>query len=887
MSTNNDDLGRVHRQAYRPPAWHVDHVDLCFSLEPTGTRVRATLTLRQSSFAALESLPLILQGEQLDTQSLSINGTSLPADQWPLNEQGELVIEGLSERAEIVSEVIIHPASNRSLEGLYAAGDLLLTQCEAEGFRRITWYPDRPDVMATFKVRLEADRERFPVLLSNGNCTARGDLPDGRHYTEWEDPFPKPSYLFAIAAGPLTALEDEFVTKSGRRVRLFIWSEPHDLSQLRHAMNSLIRAMTWDEVRFGLEYDLDVYHIVVTHHFNMGAMENKSLNIFNSRYVLASPETASDEDFEAVESVIAHEYFHNWTGNRVTCRDWFQLTLKEGLTVFRDQEFTSDLHSRALKRVNDVAGLMARQFAEDASPLAHPIRPQSYKEINNFYTATIYQKGAEVIRMLHTLLGEAGFIRGVSHYLAQHDGQAATCDDFISAMAEANNTDLSQFMRWYDQIGTPTIYAGIHQDTHQNEWVMTFRQQLPMHPGNADLGPLPIPIEVGFLDEDNRQLPVTLANEEQPGPPSRVLVLDQASMSVRFKGLGRRPLPSLLRGLSAPVKLEFDWSLEDLARLAGHDVDAVSRWLAGRRLGEEAVIRRVNQLDDAEHAATQLASAWQQILSDTTLDPAMAAKMLNLPAEAELAERFERAKILDIHHQRQQLQAEIKAILHPRLWARYETLGHPQPWSDSAQAVGLRALANTLLSRLFDGCPGSSVDEPLEARVLGQYHNADNMTDRLAALRMLVHAGSRHASELLEHFQGRFRDQPLVIDKWLMVQATHPQEIAVERIRALLGHPLFSLDNPNKVRALVGTMAVHNCAAFHRADGQGHGLLGEVVAEVDRFNPQLAARLVTPLCRWRRFADPQAGSMRQVLAAMADQATLSRDLAEVVDAALA
>jgi aminopeptidase N len=826
---------------------------------------------------------MLLNGEGLDTQFIEVDGQPIPKDQWRFNDRGDLLIDIASHHARITTEVIIHPTANRSLEGLYAADNLLLTQCEAEGFRRITWYPDRPDVMAKFRVRLEASCADYPVMLSNGNCVAHGALPDGRHFTEWDDPFPKPSYLFAIAAGPLAALKDDFVTQSGRQVELCIWSDPNDLDQLGYAMASLKRAMRWDEDRFGLEYDLDVYHIVVTHHFNMGAMENKSLNIFNSRYVLAHPETATDEDFEGVESVIAHEYFHNWTGNRVTCRDWFQLTLKEGLTVFRDQEFTSDLYSRALKRVNDVASLMARQFPEDAGPMAHPIRPQQYQEINNFYTATVYQKGAEVIRMLQTILGREGFNAGLKRYLQQHDGDAATCEQFLASMSAATDTDLSQFMRWYHQVGTPTLFVDTHHDVSRDEWVMTFRQQLPDHQENTSIGPLQIPIALGFLGPDNVPLPVTLAGEQQAGPLSRVVVLDEDTHCLRFKGLGAQPLPSLLRGLSAPVKLEFEWSLEELGRLAGHDPDPVSRWLAGRRLAQAAVSAMLNRPEQAEAARAALTSAWRNVLVDDDLDPALAAKMLVLPSEAELAEPFEQAHILDIHNHRRTLQRKLGEALEDELWDRYRRQGQPQKWSNAPEAAATRSLANVILARLFDGCPdsGGAVDE-----VNRRYEQADNMTDRLAALQILVHGQAKNATTVLDDFEYRFKDQPLVIDKWLAIQASCPRPETVESVNQLLGHPLFAIHNPNKVRALIGTMAVHNCAAFHRADGQGHALLGQVIDQVDGFNPQLAARLAASLGRWRRFASPQADSMRAVLETLAGRSGLSRDLAEVTQAAL-
>ncbi|MFW5926868.1 MAG: aminopeptidase N, partial [Wenzhouxiangella sp.] len=632
MPKSPDDRRRVVERAdYRAPVWLVDHVDLKFELERADTRVTARLAMRKNASAGSDECTIVLNGCGLDTRRVALGGRELSPDEYRID--GEILyLEVDGDETVVETEVVIHPAENTALEGLYAAGEMLLTQCEAEGFRKITWYPDRPDVMAAYRVRIEGDRQSFPVMLSNGNRIDSGSLEGGRHFVTWEDPYPKPSYLFALVAGDLAVLEDEFVTRSGRRVALKIHSEPENLDRLDWAMTSLKNAMAWDEERFGLEYDLDIYHVVATHDFNMGAMENKSLNIFNSRYVLADPDTATDTDFEGIESVIGHEYFHNWTGNRVTCRDWFQLTLKEGLTVFRDQEFSADLRSRGVRRIGDVSGLMARQFPEDDGPMAHPVRPERYQEINNFYTATVYEKGAEVVRMYQTLLGRDGFRKGLDLYFERHDGQAVTCDDFLAAMADANAVDLDQFARWYRQTGTPRIRVESEFDHDAGEMVLRLTQSLPSHPDNRGLGPVMIPVRLGFLDGNGRSLPVTLAGESEPGPETRLLVLTKEKSEFRFTGIDENAVLSLLRDFSAPVRLDHERSADELAVLAGHDPDPVSRWRAMRRLAENAAGEIVD--GDSKSGLGRLTEAWRAVLIDHELDPALAAELLAVPDES-------------------------------------------------------------------------------------------------------------------------------------------------------------------------------------------------------------------------------------------------------------
>ena len=868
------------RRDYRQPAWLVDQIEMTLKLDRETTQVHAALRVRRNPESEDPRAPFSLAGVNLTTRAVRVDGETVDPGRRR-HEGEEMIIGGVPDEALVETEVDISPVANTALEGLYAAGSMLLTQCEPEGFRKITWFPDRPDIMARFRVRLEGSREDFPVLLSNGNCVERGDLDGDDHYAVWDDPFPKPSYLFAIAAGRLASISDQFVTASGRSVDLHIFSEPENLDQLDHAMVSLQRSMRWDEERFGLEYDLDLYHIVATHDFNMGAMENKSLNIFNARYVLAEQHKATDADFEAVEAVIAHEYFHNWTGNRVTCRDWFQLTLKEGLTVFRDQEFTSDHHSRPVKRIQDVADLIARQLPEDAGPMAHPIRPERYVEINNFYTATVYEKGAEVVRMYQTLLGQDGFRRGLDLYFERHDGQAVTCDDFLSAMADANHRNLDQFERWYRQVGTPRVRATTRFDAAADELVLTLEQSLPDHPGNAEIGPLLMPFSVGFLDADNQPLAASLVGSDQEPAETLVLTFDSERTEYRFRGLPADALPSLLRDFSAPVHLDFDWSLEDLGRLAGFDPDALNRWRAGRRLAERVLHESIDQHSALPESVGLLASAWRAILTDGQIDPALAAELLSLPSEAELAEQREPVDPLAVHRARKDLATFLSDHLTAELVAVYQQLDDGQSWSAEGPAIARRRLKNTVLHWL-----SAASDRAWTARALGQYERADNMTDRFAALRALVHGGVEQASPALADFAERFADDTLVMDKWFAVQATCPDQTTADQLPELMKHPAFSLKNPNKVRSVIGSFAMANPVAFHRADGAGYALVGSVVAELDAVNPQVAARLVSAFNRWRRYEPGRAALMKAELERLAALRHLSPDVGEIVSAAL-
>jgi len=871
----------TRRLDYRPPAWLIDTVVMNLRLDPERTVVNASLRVRRNPELAENSpdrdAPLELHGSGLDTRKVALDGQLLDARRWRIDDE-RMTIEGVPERACITTEVVIDPSANTALEGLYQSGSSLLTQCEPEGFRKITWFGDRPDIMSTYRVRLEADADRYPVLLGNGNLIESGELPQGWHFTIWDDPYPKPSYLFALVAGSLGCKQDRFETASGREVVLKIYSERDNLGRLDHAMDSLKKAMRWDEQRFGLEYDLDVYHIVATHDFNMGAMENKSLNIFNARYVLADPDTATDADYEAIEGVIAHEYFHNWTGNRVTCRDWFQLTLKEGLTVFRDQEFSADMQSAAVKRISDVRDLIARQWPEDAGPMAHPIRPERYIEINNFYTATVYEKGAEVVRMYQTLLGREGFRRGMDLYFQRHDGQAVSCDDFRNAMAEANQVDLEQFERWYRQVGTPGLVVETRFEPGQ--FRIRLRQSLPEHPDNAEIGPLHIPVMLGLLDRRGRSLALPLG--DAPARETHRFELREAEAELVFSGLESEPVVSVLRGYSAPVKLEQEMAEADRALILAFDPDPVARWMAGRKLASGTLERAVRAADRNRPDPALLIDAWRQVLERADEDPALAAELLTLPSESELAQDYRPVPVEAIHAARKHLRGQLAAALEGEIERVLAAPPGDQGWRFTPEAVGRRRLLNALISL---ACAGDRPDA--HTRAHHRYRSADNMTDRYAALAALVHHGADQADSALAEFERRYRDNPLVLDKWFALQAQVADPATVERVAALMEHPAFSLRNPNKTRALLGAFGVHNPIAFHRPDGAGYRLLGRVVRELDRLNPQVAARLVTAFNRLHDYDAERAELMRTELQGIQAIQGLSPDVAEIVSAALA
>ncbi|GED21390.1 aminopeptidase N [Halomonas halmophila] len=870
----------IHLSDYLPPAYRVRHTELTFDLDPAATRVKARLHLERhperEAGAALE-----LDGEQLTLESVAIDGQSLGADEYQLTEQG-LRIEGVPSHFQLDTEVTIAPEANTALEGLYQSGGMFCTQCEAEGFRRITFYPDRPDVMATFSTTVIGQAEREPVLLSNGNPVERGELPNGRHFVTWEDPHPKPCYLFALVAGDLKKVEDRFTTMSGRDVTLQIWVEEENLGKTDHAMASLKRAMRWDEETYGREYDLDLFMIVAVNDFNMGAMENKGLNIFNSAAVLTHPDTATDAAFQRVEGIVAHEYFHNWSGNRVTCRDWFQLSLKEGFTVFRDQTFSADVNSAPVKRIQDVSFFRTAQFAEDAGPTAHPVRPDHYIEIGNFYTLTIYEKGAEIVRMLRNLVGWEAFRRGSDLYFARFDGQAVTIEDFVACMAEASGKDLNQFMLWYSQAGTPEIDAHGEYDYARAEYRLVLRQRTPATPGQADKQALHIPLRMGLVGtKSGRDLALTLDGESigRDG----VIHLREEEQEFVFTDLAEAPVPSLARGFSAPVKLNFPYSREDLAFLLANDSDGFNRWDAGQRLAllalDDLIAAHRNGVEKVMD--TRVTEAFRTLLRTDTDDKAILAEMLTLPSEAYIAEQQPVVDVDAIHAARQFVKQSLAGTLRDDFLAVYQTNVDAAPYAPEPEQIAARSLKNVALSYLM-----SIEDETAVSLAQRQFEAEHNMTDVRHALTLLTHSSRDDlADPALKTFGQKWAHDPLVMDQWFSIQVSRPQDDALERARFLMEHEAFSLTNPNKVRALIGAFA-QNRVNFHRLDGEGYKLLANAVIELNRLNPEIAARLLTPLTRWRRFDETRQDLMKAELERIQAE-DLSPNVYEVIEKALA
>jgi aminopeptidase N len=882
----------IRRLDYRPPAFLVDTVDLTFDLAPEATRVSATLAFRRNpgALAVDREAPLVLNGEQQRDVEVALDGVPLERSRYVLSEQLLTFIDPPG-AGRLTVAATINPAANVALEGLYLSSGTFCTQCEAEGFRRIAYFPDRPDVLATYTVTMVADRERFPVLLANGNRVDAGPMPGPggatRHYAKWHDPFPKPSYLFALVAGKLSALTDTFTTRSGRAVALEIWSTPANLPRCHHAMESLQRAMRWDEERFGREYDLDLFMIYCADDFNMGAMENKGLNIFNSKLVLAQPQTATDDDYLAIESVVGHEYFHNWTGNRVTCRDWFQLSLKEGLTVFRDQEFSSDLQSRAVERIAAVAFLRNHQFPEDAGPMAHPVRPDEYVEINNFYTTTVYEKGAEVIRMQHTLLGPDRFRRGMDLYFERHDGQAVTCDDFVQAMADASaatgGPDLGQFRRWYAQAGTPVVTARGRHDPVLATYTLEVEQHTPPTPGQPVKTPFHIPFAVGLVGPDGRDLPLTLDGERAPGATTRVLDVTRSAQSFHFVDVPARPVPSLLRGFSAPVRLVSDHTPEELSFLAAHDSDPVNRWDAAQRSFADAILLLAAQIAAGEPLALPptLPALVQALLGDAASDPALVALALTPPDLAYLAGLVATVDADALFAAREYVTCELARRDRDAFERVYATRRVRGAYAPTPAQTGSRRLANLCLGYL-----GGLDDEPARALAVAHYDAADNMTDAIAALAAVNHSAAAERGHLFARFEAAWRDEPLVLDKWFMLQATSLRADTLARVQGLLEHPKFNARNPNRLRSLVGAYARRNWPGFHARDGSGYRFVAAQTVAVDRVNPQMAATLAEAFNLWRRFDEPRRALQQAALREIA-AAELSPDVTEVVTRALA
>jgi aminopeptidase N len=873
----------IYLRNYTPPAYAIERIDLRFEIGEEQTIVTSRLIVERTSANTATGVPLVLHGQDMKLCSLKLDGVELPANRFRVDAES-LTIADPPRRCTVEITTSIRPQDNTALEGLYRAGGMFCTQCEAEGFRRITYYLDRPDVMAHFTTMIIADRQRYPVLLSNGNLVAHGELPGGRHWVKWEDPFRKPCYLFALVAGDLAHIEDHYTTRSDRRVLLRIYTEHENIDQTHHAMASLKGAMAWDEERFGLEYDLDIYMIVAVGFFNMGAMENKGLNVFNTSCVLARSDTATDRDFERVESVIGHEYFHNWTGNRVTCRDWFQLTLKEGLTVFRDQEFTADLHSRSVKRIDDVRLLRAHQFPEDSGPMAHPIQPQSYIEINNFYTATVYEKGAEVVRMIQTLVGREGFCKGLELYFRRHDGQAVTTDEFAAAMADANGIDLAQFKRWYRQAGTPLVRIKTSHDPAARAYTLNVEQTASPASGQRLRAPLHIPLAVGLLDDKGADIPLRLEGENpDAAAPTRVLDVKARTQAFRFVDVPCRPVPSFLRDFSAPVIVEADLTDDELAFLFARDSDPFNRWEAGQQLAVRIMLRIVEarQLGNEPPVPAAFFGAMRDLLTAPTLDPAFIAEAIQLPSELYLAERMKVVDVEGIHQVREHLRRSVAGELRRELTAAYEANRVGEGYRFHGSDAGRRSLRNAALA-----CLATLADEEEINRCTAQYHAADNMSDALTAFTALTDIDCDDRVEVIGSFYERWHQNALVVDKWFAVQAGSRRPTTLADIQGLLRHPAFDLKNPNRVRALVGTLAHRNPAQFHHASGEGYRIVASTVIELDPVNPQVAARLAGSFSRWRRYDQARQSMMRQQLEEIAGRAGLSRDVYEIVSKSL-
>ncbi len=854
----------VHQKDYRPSAFTIDEISLDIFLDPEVTEVQSRLTLRRQGPG-----PLRLDGVGLELLSLRLDGRLLGAEDYVQDQQSVLVAE-VPERCTLESRVRIHPAANTALTGLYYVDGTFLTQCEAEGFRRITYYIDRPDVLARYTVTVHAPEEKFPVLLSNGNLVATGTGPQTNwHWARWQDPFPKPSYLFALVAGSFHCARAHFCTQSGREIGLELYVAPQYRHACDQALQSLQHAMAWDEAVYGREYDLERYLIVATDSFNMGAMENKGLNIFNSQYVLASPQTATDKDYLGIESVIAHEYFHNWTGNRVTIRDWFQLSLKEGLTVFRDQEFSSDRNSRGVQRVADVRRLRSAQFTEDASQLAHPVRPHSYKEINNFYTATVYEKGAEIIRMLHTLLGGKAFRQGMDLYFDRHDGQAVCIEDLISALSDGSGQDLSPFLLWYDQAGTPRLQMEGRYEAGSRHYVLRLSQQTPPTPGQPRKVPLPIPVRLAFFLEDGT--PVDHAREQ-------ILLLQEAAQEWRFGPFPGPVIPSVLRGFSAPVILERTDSQVADVFLARHDDDPFNRWDSFQRLAQHAILAAVKS-DDGRLETTSLEDAVASALTECHQDPAFAAELLRLPAEETLGQAMDVIDVDGIHRVREQLRRRLATVFASQWSSLYRELSCPYHFDP--KAVGQRSLRHLALSYALLGPEGTQAQGWAEE----QYAKADNMTERLGALTALAMEGLL-PKHLLQDFYQRWQDHPLIIDKWFSLQMLPATPQTLEQAKLLLEHPAFQWQVPNRVRALLGSFAA-NPTVFHAADGSGYAFYAEQLARLDPVNPQTAARLSTVFSRISRFDPHRQAKMRSAMLRLQQLPKLSRDVSEILERCLA
>ena len=880
----------IFRKDYTEPDFWIDKVELHFELGEGQTLVHSKLHMRANPNVNDGTKPLALMGELLETKRIAIDGRELSAADYQTAEE-ELTVPGVPAGSFVFEcTVAVEPEKNLSLSGLYKSSGNFCTQCEAEGFRRITWYLDRPDVMAKFTVTIDGDADKYPVMLSNGNRISSSVLDDGRTRVVWEDPFKKPSYLFALVAGNLSCHAGSYTTTSGRNVKLEIWVEPQNIDKCEHALVSLQKSMKWDEDTFGLEYDLDIYMIVAVGDFNMGAMENKGLNVFNSKFVLASPDTATDGDYEGIEGVIAHEYFHNWTGNRVTCRDWFQLTLKEGLTVFRDQQFSGDMISQAVLRIQDVNGLRLAQFPEDAGPMAHPIRPESYIEMNNFYTSTVYSKGAEVIRMYHTLLGADGFRKGMDLYFERHDGQAVTCDDFRAAMADANGRNLDQLENWYTQAGTPTLEVTEKFDAAAKEYTLTFEQSRGPVAGGGEFQPMLIPVRLGLLSAKDGKDLALFGEVPTPGATEAVIELTAQRTCVTFTGIEARPVPSVLRNFSAPVKLKMDESEADLAFRMAHDSDAFNRWEAGQRLMKAVLLGLIADVQAGRELVLNagLVSAFGVLLSDPTLDPALKASAMGMPAERILAQEFDTVDPDALHTARVFAVKSLARAHRALLLTTYASSKVEGPYRYAKEDMAGRSLRNSCLG-LLSSLIGSGSDGGGEEIGILKTHfeEADNMTDQITALAILSGKDIPERAEAVLSFYDQWKHDPLVIDKWFMVQAVTSHPDVFQQVVELYGHPDFTMKNPNRMRSLIGAFAAGNQWGFHKKDGAGYAFIADRVLEVDGLNPQVAARLAGSFNAWKRFDESRQAMMKAQLERIVATEGLSKDVFEIVSKALA
>ena len=873
----------IYRKDYTPPDYLVETIDLRFELGEETTRVHSRLSVRANYDSTQGMRPLRLDGNRLALTGLVLDGTPLTSDHYTVDKE-ILTISSVPAAFTLEVTTEIRPQDNTFLEGLYRSNGMFCTQCEAEGFRAITYFPDRPDVLSVYTVTIIAERSKYPLLLANGNPLENGELPDGKHYAVWHDPFPKPCYLFALVAGDLVCTEGSFTTWSGREVTLRIYVEEKNRDKCGHALRSLQKAMRWDEEKFGREYDLDLFMIVAVDDFNMGAMENKGLNIFNSRYVLASAETATDDDFQAIEEVVGHEYFHNWTGNRVTCRDWFQLSLKEGLTIFRDQEFSADMESRGVKRISDVRLLRTHQFAEDGGPMAHPVRPDSYMEINNFYTMTVYHKGAEVIRMLHTMLGAETFRKGMDLYFQRHDGQAVTVVDFVLAMEDASGKDLNQFRLWYEQAGTPRLECDGGFDPDAGTFTLTVRQSCPSTPGQTEKKPFQIPLMIGLLDKDGRELPCTLTGETADGPLTRVLEITKAEEVYVFTGLSEKPVPALLRTFSAPVQLSYPFRHDDLVLLMAHEQDPFSRWEAGQQLAVQLILGLVEDLQAERELRLDpgFVAAFRATLTSGETDRAFLAEALTLPSESYLAELMTVVDPTAIHQARQFVRRGLAKQLRSEFLTVRETCRSSAPYAVDDGRAGDRRLANLCLAYLATG-----EEQEIMALCLRQCREADNMTDVMGALVPLASCDCPERSIALAEFYDKWHDDRQVVDKWFSVQASSTLPAALAEVKKLLEHPAFELGNPNRFRSLVGVFSQANQVRFHESDGSGYRFFGEQLRRLIPVNPQVAARLLTPLTRWQRYDTARQSLMLEELRRIKELPELPRDVYEVVEKSLA